>query len=69
MAMKKDKKWIQGAIKRPGAFTAKAKKAKKSVAGFASAVTKNPSKYSPLTVKQANLAKTLAKISKRRKKK
>ena len=27
---KSDKKWIQGAIKRPGAFTAKAKKAGKS---------------------------------------
>jgi hypothetical protein len=69
MAMKKDKKWIQGAIKRPGAFTAKAKKAKKSVAGFATAVTKNPSKYSKLTVQQANFAKTLAKITAKNKKK
>jgi hypothetical protein len=64
MAEKKDKKWIQGAIKRPGAFTAKAKKAGKSVAGFAAAVSKNPKKYSPLTRKQASLAKTLRKISK-----
>jgi hypothetical protein len=64
MASKKDKKWIQGAIKRPGAFTAKAKKAGKSVAGFAAAVSKNPKKYSPLTRKQASLAKTLRKISK-----
>jgi len=31
-------------------------------------VTKNPGKYSPLTVKQANLAKTLRKISKKKKK-
>lgn len=68
MATKK-KNWIQGAIKRPGAFTAKAKKAKKSVAGFATAVTKNPSKYSATTVRQANLAKTLKKISAKRKKK
>lgn len=69
MAAKKDNKWIQKAIKRPGAFTAKAKKAKKSVAGFAAAVTKNPERYSPTTVRQANLAKTLKKISARRKKK
>jgi hypothetical protein len=69
MAAKKDKKWIQKAIKRPGAFTAKAKKAGKSVAGMAAAVTKNPEKYSSTTVRQANLAKTLKKISKKRKKK
>jgi len=71
MAAKKknDKKWIQGAIKRPGAFTAKAKKAGKSVAGMAAAVTKNPSKYSATTVRQANLAKTLRKISRKRKSK
>jgi hypothetical protein len=68
-AKKTDKKWIQKAIKRPGAFTAKAKKANKSVAGMAAAVTKNPSKYSATTVRQANLAKTLRKISKKRKKK
>lgn len=69
MAAKKDKKWIQKAIKRPGAFTAKAKKAKKSVAGMAAAVRKNPERYSPTTVRQANLAVTLKKISKKRKKK
>lgn len=68
-AKKTNKKWIQKAIKRPGAFTAKAKKANKSVAGMAAAVTKNPSKYSATTVRQANLAKTLRKISKKRKKK
>jgi len=60
-----DKKWIQRAIKRPGAFTAKAKRAGKSVAGMVSAVTKNPEKYSKLTVQQANLAKTLRKINKK----
>ena len=64
MATKPKKDWIQGAIKRPGAFTAKAKKAGKSVAGMAAAVSKNPGKYSPRTVKQANLAKTLRKINK-----
>lgn len=68
MATKKSSnkdKWIQGAIKRPGAFTAKAKKAGKSVAGMAAAVTKNPSRYSKTTVRQANLAKTLRKINKK----
>jgi hypothetical protein len=67
-AKKSDKKWIQGAIKRPGAFTAKAKKANKSVAAMAAAVTKNPTRYSKTTVRQANLAKTLRKISAKRKK-
>lgn len=69
MAAKKDKKWIQKAIKRPGAFTKKAKKAGKSVSGMAAAVTKNPGRYSATTVRQANLAKTLKKISRKRKKK
>lgn len=69
VAKKNEKKWIQGAIKRPGAFTAKAKKAGKSVSGMATAVTKNPSKYSKTTVRQANLAKTLKKISIKNKKK
>jgi hypothetical protein len=64
-AKKADKNWIQGAVKRPGAFTAKAKKAKKSVAGFASTVTANPTKYSTRTVKQANLAKTFSKMNKK----
>ncbi len=66
MAAKKDKKWIQKAIKRPGAFTAKAKKAGKTVAGMAAAVTKNPDKYSTRTVRQANLAKTLKKINRKK---
>jgi hypothetical protein len=69
MKMASKKKWIQGAIKRPGAFTAKAKKAKMTVPAFAAAVKKNPSKYSTTTVRQANLATTLRKISKKRKKK
>ena len=64
VAKKTEKNWITGAVKRPGAFTKKAKKAGKSVAGMATAVTKNPGKYSKLTVQQANLAKTLRKINK-----
>lgn len=53
------KKWIAGAIKRPGAFTAKAKSAGMSTAAYAAKVTAPDSTASPLTKKQANLAKVL----------
>jgi len=56
--------WIAGAIKRPGAFTAKAKKAKMSVAAYANKVAKKGSKASALTKQQADLAKTLRKFTK-----
>lgn len=56
-------KWIQKAIKRPGAFTAKAKAAGKGVQEYASQVLKKGSKASTRTKKQAVLAKTLKKIS------
>jgi hypothetical protein len=55
-------KWIQGAIKRPGAFKAKAKAAGKSTAGFAQQVLKPSSKASTRTKKQAALAQTLGKL-------
>ena len=61
-------KWIKDAIKRPGAFTKKAEKRKLSVKEFASRVTANPDKYDTRTVRQANLAKTLSKLRKRKKK-
>jgi len=64
--MGKKKEWIQGAIKRPGAFTAKAKKAGMSPAAFQRAVLANPKKYSTTTVRQARLRKTL--VSKKVKK-
>jgi hypothetical protein len=60
------KNWIKGAIKRPGAFTAKAKKAGKTIASFASSVFKKGSKATVATKKQAVLAKTLRKISKKK---
>ena len=60
------KKWIQGAIKRPGAFKAKAKKAGMSTSAYATKVTKKGSKASARTKRQANLAKTLSRV--RRKK-
>ena len=56
------KKWIQKAIKRPGAFRAKAKKAGMSTQAFA-----NKDKYYDRTVRQAALAKTLSKMRKKKK--
>lgn len=64
--MAEKKKWIQGAIKRPGAFTKKAKAAKEGVQAYAKKVSANPGKYSERTVKQANLAKTLSKMRKKK---
>lgn len=59
---KTGKKWIQGAIKHPGAFKAKAKRAGMSTAAYASKVTKEGSHASTQTKRQANLAKTLGKV-------
>jgi len=60
------KNWIKGAIKRPGAFTKKAKKAGMSTGAYAKKVTKKGSKASTRTKRQAGLAKTLRKISRKR---
>lgn len=60
------KNWIKGAIKHPGAFKAKAKAAHMSTSAYASKVTKKGSHASATTKRQANLAKTLGKM--RRKK-
>jgi hypothetical protein len=62
-------KFIARAIKRPGAFTAKAKRAGMSVAAFAKKVLKKSSRASTRTKRQANLAQTLRKLGKRRSKK
>jgi hypothetical protein len=62
---KHSKKWIQGAIKHPGAFTAKAKAAGKSVKGEISSVLKKGSHASSKTKKQAVLAKTLGSFHKK----
>ena len=59
-----DKNWIQGAVKRPGAFTKKAKAAGMSVQQFAAHVDANKDKYSTRTERQANLAQTFAKMKK-----
>lgn len=65
--MAEDKKWIQGAIKHPGAFTKKAEEHGMSVSEFAAKVTANPDEYDKSTVRQANLAKTLRKLRKHKK--
>ena len=59
-----EKNWIQGAVKRPGAFTKKAKAAGMSVQQFASHVDANKDKYSTRTERQANLAQTFSKMKK-----
>lgn len=64
---KKEKKWIQKAIDRPGAFTAKAKRRGITTAQLQSNVLSNPEKYDEKTVKQANLRKTLVKLHKDKK--
>lgn len=66
MAKPKKKLNIKKAIKRPGALTARAKRNGRSVTGQIAADLKSGSK---LHKQQANFAKTLRKISKKRKKK
>jgi hypothetical protein len=56
----KKKNWIKGAIKRKGAFKAKAKRAKMSTSAYASKVLKKSSKASTRTKREASLAKTLS---------
>lgn len=53
--------WMKDAVKRPGAFTAKAKHAGLGVKGYAAKVLKPGSEASSRTKKQAVLAKTFAK--------
>ena len=60
----KGKNWIAGAVKRPGAFTKKAKARGLTVAAFAARVKANPSRYDAATRRQASLARTLRKLSK-----
>jgi len=62
--MKSGGNWIKSAIKKPGSFTAQAKKAGMSVPAFRDKVLANKSAYSSTTVKRANLAKTLSKMRK-----
>jgi len=59
-----EENWIKGAVKRPGAFTKKAKAAGMSVQQFAKHVDANKDKYSTRTERQANLAQTFSKMKK-----
>lgn len=66
--MAESRKWIQEATsKNPGAFSKKAEEAGMTTAQYAAKVTANPDEYDPKTVKQANLAKTLTKLRKKKK--
>lgn len=61
------RKWIKKAIKRPGAFRAKAKRAGMSVSAYARKVLRKGSRASTRTKRQAALAKTLGKMRRRKK--
>ena len=63
---KKDKKWIQKAVKRPGSFTAKAKKKGITSAQLQANVEKDPDKFDEKTQKQAQLRETLVRLNKRK---
>jgi len=59
--------WIAGAIKRPGAFKAKAKRAGMSTSGYARKVLRKGRRASTRTKRQARLARTLRRLPRRRK--
>ncbi len=59
MAAKSQKKFIQGAIKHPGAFTREAKQRGLTPAQLQSAVLAHPENYPANYLRQANLRKTL----------
>lgn len=61
------KNWIQGAIKEPGSFTRQAKARGMTVPQFADAVLSGKVKAGTKTKRRATLAKTLAKLRKKRK--
>lgn len=55
--------WMQSAIKRPGAFTAKSKAHGMSVPKYASEVMSGKEKADTRTKKQASLAQTFEKLA------
>mgnify|MGYP003111403221 CR=1 FL=1 len=64
---KKDKKWIQKADIKEGAFTKKAAKRGITSAQLQANVEKNPDEYDEKTRKQASLRKTLVGLNKKKK--
>jgi len=67
MSEHKDKKWIQKADIKEGAFTAKAKKRGITPAQLQANVERNPEKFDEKTRKQAQLRETLVKLNKKKK--
>ena len=71
--VKKDKDFMKSAVKRPGIFSAKAKKAGKSTSAYATEVVKKLKGKTKTAadrrlLKQATLAKTFAKYRPKKKK-
>ena len=66
---KKDKKWIQSADIKEGAFTKKAKRKGITSAQLQENVLADPDKYDEKTVKQARLRQTLVGLHKKKKQK
>jgi len=64
-----EKKWIQGAEIKEGAFTAKAKRKGITSAQLQENVLSDPEKYDEKTVKQARLRQTLVGLHKKKKEK
>jgi len=58
-------RWIQKAIKRPGAFSAKARRAGMSTSAYARHVLRKGSRASTRTKRQAVLARTLSRLRRR----
>lgn len=63
---RRGRNFIQSAIKRPGAFSAKAKRAGRSTQAHARSVLKKGSRASTRTKRQAALALTLSRMRNRR---
>jgi hypothetical protein len=63
---KKNKKWIQDADIKEGAFTVKAKKKGITSAQLQENVLASPEKYDDKTVKQARLRQTLVGLQKKK---
>lgn len=63
--MADEKKWIAGMDMNEGAFTRKAKRRGMSVAEFRSYVLSHKDDFDTSTVRQANLAKTFAKMARK----
>jgi len=60
-----DKKWMQKAVKRPGAFTAKATASGRTVPQHSAYVKAHPEQFDTRTKLQANLARVFARARKK----